>query len=307
MFKKIVFFTLFCTFGFASNFDYKLKPQKVSENIWCFFGKTEVPSKENGGFMANSCYIKAKDSYILIDTGANYNFAKQAYEAMQKIEDLKVSTIIITHEHDDHWMGNSFYKDRFNSTIYAPKSINENYNENSKPRIFEILDKNEMENTKVIKADVVVSDEKVINISDKTIKIIPTKLTAHTKDDLIVYLPDEKVIFTGDIIMNQRVTSNRDGSVIGTLKAIDLINSYDWNTLIAGHGTITDKKATDFTTKYFTLLKTRVLEAIEAGITADEISKVVTMDDFKDVAMFYELNSRNVFDAFREFEFYDEE
>ena len=307
MFKKIVFFTLFCTFGFASNFDYKLKPQKVSENIWCFFGKTEVPSKENGGFMANSCYIKAKDSYILIDTGANYNFAKQAYEAMQKIEDLKVSTIIITHEHDDHWMGNSFYKDRFNSTIYAPKSINENYNENSKPRIFEILGKNEMENTKVIKADVVVSDEKVINISDKTIKIIPTKLTAHTKDDLIVYLPDEKVIFTGDIIMNQRVTSNRDGSVIGTLKAIDLINSYDWNTLIAGHGTITDKKATDFTTKYFTLLKTRVLEAIEAGITADEISKVVTMDDFKDVAMFDELNSRNVFDAFRELEFYDEE
>ena len=307
MFKKIVFFTLFCTFGFASNFDYKLKPQKVSENIWCFFGKTEVPSKDNGGFMANSCYIKAKDSYILIDTGANYNFAKQAYEAMQKIEDLKVSTIIITHEHDDHWMGNSFYKDRFNSIIYAPKSINENYNENSKPRIFEILDKNEMENTKVIKADVVVSDEKVINISDKTIKIIPTKLTAHTKDDLIVYLPDEKVIFTGDIIMNQRVTSNRDGSVIGTLKAIDLINSYDWNTLIAGHGTITDKKATDFTTKYFTLLKTRVLEAIEAGITADEISKVVTMDDFKDVAMFGELNSRNVFDAFRELEFYDEE
>ena len=307
MFKKIVFFTLFCSFGFASNFDYKLKPQKVSENIWCFFGKTEVPSKENGGFMANSCYIKAKDSYILVDTGANYNFAKQAYEAMQKIEDLKVSTIIITHEHDDHWMGNSFYKDRFNSTIYAPKSINENYNENSKPRIFEILDKNEMENTKVIKADVVVSDEKVINISDKTIKIIPTKLTAHTKDDLIVYLLDEKVIFTGDIIMNQRVTSNRDGSVIGTLKAIDLINSYDWNRLIAGHGTITDKKATDFTTKYFTLLKTRVLEAIEAGITADEISKVVTMDDFKDVAMFDELNSRNVFDAFRELEFYDEE
>ena len=305
MFKKIVFFVLFCSFGFASNFDYKLKPQKVSENIWCFFGKTEVPSKENGGFMANSCYIKAKDSYILIDTGANYNFAKQAYEAMQKIEDLKFSIIIITHEHDDHWMGNSFYKDRFNSTIYAPKSINENYNENSKPRIFEILDKNEMENTKVIKADVVVSDEKVINISDKTIKIIPTKLTAHTKDDLIVYLPDEKVIFTGDIIMNQRVTSNRDGSVIGTLKAIDLINSYDWNTLIAGHGTITDKKATDFTTKYFTLLKTRVLEAIEAGITADEISKVVTMDEFKDIAMFDELNSRNVFYAFRELEFYD--
>ena len=307
MFKKIVFFTLFCTFGFASNFDYKLKPQKVSENIWCFFGKTEVPSKENGGFMANSCYIKAKDSYILIDTGANYNFAKQAYEAMQKIEDLKVSTIIITHEHDDHWMGNSFYKDRFNSTIYAPKSINENYNENSKPRIFEILDKNEMENTKVIKADVVVSDEKVINISDKTIKIIPTKLTAHTKDDLIVYLPDEKVIFTGDIIMNQRVTSNRDGSVIGSLKAIDMINANKWDYLVSGHGLDTSKTAINEATEYFSLLKERVLEAIENDTTGTEITKVVTMDEFKDKPLYGELNSKNVYDAFRELEFYEED
>ncbi|RBQ28334.1 MBL fold metallo-hydrolase [Aliarcobacter vitoriensis] len=305
MLKKVAFSLILCSFAFG--FDYNLKPQKVSKDIWCFFGKTEVPSKENGGFMANSCYINAKDSYVLIDSGTSYNFAKQAYEAMQQIAKLPVSNIIITHEHDDHWMGNSFYKDKFNSTIYAPKSINENYDEKSRPRIFDILDAKDLENTKIIKADILVSDEKTLKIGNKEIKIIPTKITAHTNDDLLVYLPNEKVIFTGDVIMNERITSNRDGSVIGTLKTIDFIENLDWNILIAGHGHITDKMALEHTKKYFTLLKTRVLEAIDAGVTAQEIAKIVTMDDFKDIAMFDELNSRNVFDAFTELEFYDEE
>lgn len=257
--------------------------------------------------MANSCYIDAKDSYVLIDSGTSYKFAKQAYEAMQKIKNLPVSTIVVTHEHDDHWMGNSFYKSTFNAKIYAPKSINENYDENSKPRIFEILDAKDMENTKVIKADEIVSDNANVKVGNKEIRILRIKEKAHTSDDLIVYLPNEKVLFSGDIVMNERITSNRDGSVIGTLKALDTIESFDYNSLVAGHGTLTGKNATEHTKNYFTLLKTRVLEAIEAGITADEITKVVTMDDFKDIAMFDELNSRNVFDAFRELEFYDEE
>lgn len=305
MFKKLIFAPLLLTYSFG--FDYKLEPKKVSEDIWCFFGKTEVPSKQNGGFMSNSCYIDAKDSYVLVDTGTSYKFAKQAYEAMKKIKDLKVSTIIITHEHDDHWMGNSFYKDTFNSKIYAPKSINANYDENSRPRIFEILSKEDMENTKIIKADVVVEDELNLKVGNKDIKIIPTKLIAHTNDDLLVYLPKQKAVFSGDIVMNERITSNRDGSVLGTLKALDLINSYEWNTLVAGHGTITDKLAISHTQNYFTKLKESVLEAIDAGVSADEITKKVTLDEFKDIAMYDELNSRNIFDAFREFEFYEEE
>lgn len=305
MLKKSIFLILLCSFAFG--FDYNLKPKKVSENVWCFFGKTEAPSKENGGNMSNSCYIKTSDSYVLVDTGTSYKYAEQAYEAMQKIANLKVSTIIITHEHDDHWMGNSFYKEKFSSKIYAPKSINENYDENSRPRIFSVLDAKDLEGTKIVKADFIVDDKEDIKVGDTNIQIINTKLHAHSHDDLIVYLPDEKVIFTGDIVMNERITSNRDGSVLDTLKAITLLDSFDWKVMVPGHGTNTSKTALDHTRKYFTLLKERILKAIEDGVGADEITKVVTMDDFKSVDMFDELNSRNVYDAFRELEFYDGE
>lgn len=303
MLKKIAILSMSAICAFAFNYD--LKPQKVSSNVWCFFGKMEMPTKTNGGFMSNSCYIKTDSSYVLIDTGASYAFAQQAYQAMSKIEKLPVTTVISTHSHDDHWLGNNFYKEKFNAKIYGPSLINKDYNNKSQTRMHQVLSKNDIKGTKIIPVDTIVNETKTLNIGNTEIIIVPTGLKAHTSEDLFVYLPNEKVLFSGDIIMNGRVTSNRDGSVIGSLKAIEMINSKKWDVLIPGHGIDTSKTAADEITQYFTLLKQRVLEAIENEVSGTEISKVVTMDEFKNKALYEELNSKNVFDAFRELEFYE--
>ena len=305
MLKKIAILSMSAICAFAFNYD--LKPQKVSSNVWCFFGKMEMPTKTNGGFMSNSCYIKTDSSYVLIDTGASYAFAQQAYQAMSKIEKLPVTTVISTHSHDDHWLGNNFYKEKFNAKIYGPSLINKDYNNKSQTRMHQVLSKNDIKGTKIIPVDIIVNETKTLTIGNKEIIIVPTGVKAHTSEDLFVYLPNEKVLFSGDIIMNGRVTSNRDGSVIGSLKAIEMINSKKWDVLIPGHGIDTSKTATDEITQYFTLLKQRVLEAIENEVSGTEISKVVTMDEFKNKALYEELNSKNVFDAFRELEFYEED
>ena len=306
MFKKIIYSLLLSSiYTFA--FDYNLKPIKVTNDVWCFFGKLDMPTKENGGFMSNSCYIKASKAYVLIDSGASYGFAKQAYEAMEKIEKLPVSTIISTHSHDDHWLGNSFYKEKFNAKILGPSLINKEYNENSKTRMHQVLSKDDIKGTKIIPVDEIVNETKTLTIGNKELVIVPVGVKAHTSEDLFVYLGSEKILFTGDIVMNGRVTSNRDGSVIGSLKAIDMINANKWDYLVSGHGLDTSKTAINEATEYFSLLKERVLEAIENDTTGTEITKVVTMDEFKDKPLYGELNSKNVYDAFRELEFYEEE
>ena len=306
MFKKVLF-SLFLSSIYTFAFDYNLKPIKVTNDVWCFFGKLDMPTKENGGFMSNSCYIKASKAYVLIDSGASYGFAKQAYEAMEKIEKLPVSTIISTHSHDDHWLGNSFYKEKFNAKILGPSLINKEYNENSKTRMHQVLSKDDIKGTKIIPVDEIVNETKTLTIGNKELVIVPVGVKAHTSEDLFVYLGSEKILFTGDIVMNGRVTSNRDGSVIGSLKAIDMINANKWDYLVSGHGLDTSKTAINEATEYFSLLKERVLEAIENDTTGTEITKVVTMDEFKDKPLYGELNSKNVYDAFRELEFYEEE
>ena len=288
-------------------FDYKLEPKMVNQNTWCFLGNIEAPSKKNGGFMSNHCYVKTSKSYVLIDAGATYELAHQAYIAMSKIKKLPVSTVIATHEHDDHWLGTSFYKEKFNAKIIGPSLINKNYNKDSKTRMFKILSEDAIKNTKIVKVDKIIKESTSIIIDDTEFQIIPIGSKAHTSEDLFVYIPNNKTLFSGDLIMNGRITSNRHGSVVGQLKAIKMMNNMGFKNLIAGHGHDTSKNAIKETEKYFTLLKQRILKAIEEDIGPEEVTKTVKMEEFKNKALYGQLNKRNVFDAYGELEFYEEE
>jgi glyoxylase-like metal-dependent hydrolase (beta-lactamase superfamily II) len=306
MYKKLILSALISSSSLFG-FDYDLKPKKISDNVWCFFGKLEVPNKQNGGFMSNSCYIKTNDGYVLVDSGPTYKFAQQAYNSMSKIEKLPVKVVINTHDHDDHWLGNSFYKEKFNAKLIGVELQDKNYKPNDKTRMFHLLSKDAIEGTKIVKLDQYIKESTKLNIGNEEFLLILIGTKAHTPEDIFIYMPKKKILFSGDLVMNGRVTSNRDGSVIGSLKALDMINSKKWDILVAGHGFDTSKTATDEYVKYFTLLKQRILKAVEDDIGADAVNDVVKMEEFKNKAMYKEVNSRNIFDAYGELEFYEEE
>ena len=288
-------------------FDYKLEPKKVAENVWCFFGAIEKPTKENAGNMANNCYIKTTEGFLVMDTGPSYQFAKQAYEAMQKIEDLPVKYVVNSHEHDDHWLGNDYYKQKFSATLMGPESINTNYKEGDKTRMYNVLPKNAIEGTHIIDLDKVVKKRETLVFGGEKFDIIPMDVKAHTGDDVFIYMPERKVLFAGDLVMNGRITSGRHGSVMGQLKALAMMQKLDWKVMVPGHGFITDATAMDEANLYFKLTKDRVLKAIEEGVDATEINEVVKLIEFKDKAMYDILNAQNIGFAFDELEMLDED
>lgn len=305
MLKKIILSTSLLSLSLFA-FDYNLKPTQINSNTWCFLGKLEAPSKENGGFMSNHCFVNTGKNYVLVDAGGNHEIAKQAYEQMSKIAKLPVHTVILTHEHDDHWLGSSFYKENFNSKLIGTTLINKNYKSDSKTRMFKVLTKDAISNTKIFPVDEEITQVTSIKIDDIEFQIIPVGVKAHTSDDLFVYVPSNKTLFSSDLVMNGRITSNRDGSVIGQLKAVEMINNMDYENLIPGHGFITDKNAISETQKYFSLLKEQVLNAIEEDVGLNSVTKIVTLDEFKDKKLYEKLNKRNILDAYRELEFYEE-
>ncbi len=294
----------------SAEHDYKVAPKKVSDGVWCMFGALEMPTKENGGFMSNSCYIQTKDGWVLWDTGATFKFAKQAYEAMNKIvPDLPVKTIIFSHEHDDHWLGANYYKERFNSKFIGSHLINERYKpgREAETRMFKILKPNDVDGTKIIRIDEPHNNKGAkFNFGGVAMEYIPLG-QAHSEDDYMLYLPEKKLLLAADVVMNGRITSNRNGLVIGQIKALNKVKSLKWDVLVPGHGYITDKTAADESILYFKLLKERILKAIEDGVDAADITGVVTLPEFKDKAMYDILNSGNVFRSYGELEMYDED
>jgi len=302
--SSIIAATLIMT-GSVAAFEYKLTPKQVSPSVWCFFGKLEAPSKSNGGHMSNSCYIKTDTSFVVVDSGPTYQFAEQSYAAMQKIAKLPVSTVINTHYHDDHWQGNSYYKERFNATLIGTSLQQQSYKAGDETRIQRMTSPEIFKGTTIVKLDQIIQKPTTLSLGNKKITITPVGIQAHTNEDIFTYLVDEKVLFSGDLVMNGRISSNRDGSVLGELASHKMINATGWKTLIPGHGLVIDTHALDESSLYFGLLKKRVGKAVEDDIGADEVTKVVTLPEFKDKALYKELNKRNVFDAYSELEFAD--
>ncbi len=287
-------------------FEYNLVPQKLMKDVYCFFGKPESISKENGGNMVNTCFVKTKEGFVVIDSGPTFSYASQAYEQMQNIAKLPVKYVINTHDHDDHWLGNSFYKSK-GALLIGSKTYEQNIQEGMATRMENSVTKETYTGTKVVKLNTGVKENYTFSLGDTEFHIMQLVKQAHTKGDLVVYIPKKKVLFAGDLVFNDRISSLRDGSIIGSLKALELIDSLHPKVIVGGHGYRTDSNATLVFKVYLTTMKKQIQEALENDISIDEISKKVQMPEYRKMKLYDILHRRNVFDAYRELELYDED
>jgi len=64
---------------------------------------------------------------------------------------------------------------------------------------------------------------------------------SHTEDETLVYMPERKVIFTGDTVCTNGIPSVRESYPLEWLEALQLIDELDFDVLVPGHGDIGNK------------------------------------------------------------------
>jgi glyoxylase-like metal-dependent hydrolase (beta-lactamase superfamily II) len=91
---------------------------------------------------------------------------------------------------------------------------------------------------------------------------------AHTAGDLMVWLPAERVIFAGDILIEDGMTMVVDGSSPALLHALDLIDRLKPAIAVPGHGAIRTRPAALVarTRAEIDSLRSDMREAVERGI-----------------------------------------
>ena len=290
LFKTITLATLLTTASFG--FDYKLNPIKITDGVYCFFGKLEVPNKIDNGDMVNTCYIDNGDTYTLIDSGPTKLYATQAYDAMKKIKNLPVKYVFNTHTHDDHINGNDFYAST-GATIIGSSKMDEQLDDTRmKVSIQEIAFKGTvtyMPDLKIKKDKKVFGDIEAISLSKQ----------GHTTSDLVYLDKKHQVLFVGDLVFNGRIGSMRDGDINGWIEALDKIDSIDFKYMVSGHGFDTSQTAHMITKEYFTLVRSAVKKAIEDEVEIDDAAKLIKLSKFENQALYNELHSKNVFKAYQ--------
>ena len=276
----------------------------MGANTHCFFGHSEVMDKHNNGNISNTCFVNMGDAYLVIDSGSTYAYASQAHAKIKAIKDLPIAYVINTHIHDDHWLGNGYFKEQgakiVGATGFQTLPIEE------KTRMQKRISPEAYKGTQQVHPELYVSEQKVLDFSGKKVQITHVNHKAHTASDLYVYIPSKKIAFVGDIVFNDRIPSIRDGSLQGWIDTLDELRELDANYIVGGHGDLTDTTALDMTYNYLTQLQKEVAEHLQNGVEIAEIVNIVTMPDFKDVNLYDVMHRQNVEIAYRMLEWGDE-
>jgi glyoxylase-like metal-dependent hydrolase (beta-lactamase superfamily II) len=103
---------------------------------------------------------------------------------------------------------------------------------------------------------------------------------AHTRGDVIVYSPHDKAVFTGDILFIGGTPIVWAGPLANWIAACDLMLGMDVETVVPGHGPVTDKAGVAQVRDYLTFVADAATARHDAGMSAWEAAQDIALGEF---------------------------
>src|SRR5215475_3886805 len=221
-----------------------------------------------GGAGGNSTIIIGKTGVIVVDAKQTEAGAKNLLAEIAKITPKPVTTAIITHSDGDH----------VNGLVAFPAGIKIIAHENNKKEQQTALSAG---GRGAPPADKLPNQVTTKTKESMTIDGMKLELyhfaPAHTSGDLVVYLPAQKIVSTGDIVVTNRADDNpnvhyeKNGSTEGWIASVKGMISLNADTYVTGHGDLVTKA--DLQRKYSATMERRnkIAAMVKQGKSLDEI------------------------------------
>jgi cyclase len=138
-----------------------------------------------------------------------------------------------------------------------------------------------------------------IALGDLSIQILDLG-PGHTDSDLAVYVPDERLLVAGDLVLGSGyvpvIHTQHGGSFANLTRILDELLGISANVehLVPGHGSLTDRKAIEAQQAYLLALQTAVVDSRKRGLTLEEASSHITLDEFQDYLLYEFAHANNV-------------
>ncbi|MCX5806317.1 MAG: MBL fold metallo-hydrolase [Proteobacteria bacterium] len=225
-----------------------------------------------GGSGANTGFFIGKKEVVVVDSKMTEDAAKQMIWAIRKMTSNPIVHIIITHSDRDH----------VNGLVGFPQGLTIISHENTRIHMDKAF---QSARERTYLPDITFSDKLSLyctdDIKNKRIDLIYFG-PAHTDGDIIVYFPDEKVAFIGDLIFidrDQLIHLHKNGSSYGLVKVLKSILNLDAEVFINGHGDPASRKDIQNHIQGIEDKQARIKELMKEGKNLDVIKKIYNIDN----------------------------
>jgi glyoxylase-like metal-dependent hydrolase (beta-lactamase superfamily II) len=117
------------------------------------------------------------------------------------------------------------------------------------------------------------------HVGSKEVRLLPVG-PAHTAGDILVHVPADRTVFTGDILFIEGHPIMWEGPVGNWIAACDAILEMDVETVVPGHGPITGKNGVRAVRDYLAYIRDEARHRYDAGLSAFEAAKDIDMSDY---------------------------
>jgi cyclase len=219
---------------------------KINDRVYVLLGPIQHANRLNQGYMINSTVIVGDKGVILVDSGGTHEVGRHIAKAIRRITPKPVTHVINTHHHGDHYLGNSAFG---GASIISSEKCRAMVVETGYEwlELMEQLVGRRFPDTKPIAAGVTYKEGSKTEIMLYGIRLVFwVPKGSHTVGDMLVYLPQDKVLVTGDIVVNRIVPVMQDASIKNWIGTLGEIQELEVSTFVPGHGdlmTMGDVKA----------------------------------------------------------------
>ena len=284
--------------------DGALELQPVTDNVYAIVGELGNRSPENLGNNATFGLVVTDDGVVLIDSGGTHAGAHQIDSLIQSVTDKAVVKVINTGGQDHRWLGNGYFKAQ-GAQIIASAAAVEDQKARTRDQLIllgNLVGEDAVRQTEPVYADTTFVEHFEFELGG-TIFELHHAGQAHTPGDSYVWLPQQQLMFSGDIVYVERMLGvGSQSNSRSWLEVFETMAAHSPRHLVPGHGHATDlTQATRDTYNYLVYLRESVADFIESGGDLSAIRKV-NQAKFSYLLNFEQIAARNAQQVFTELE-----
>jgi cyclase len=247
---------------------------------------------------SNAGLIADSGESLLVDTLFDLPLTRAMLEAMRRAEPAasRIGALVNTHSNGDHTFGNRLVEgariiasracaEEMNQDLGDPRRLAEMKRANDPNSVLgafmaEIFKNFDFEGVGFVTPPTIMFDGLLSRrVGNKTVRLIQVG-PAHTRGDVLVYVPEDNLMFTGDMLFINGHPIIWAGPVANWIRACQLMLDLDLETIVPGHGPITDKSGVAAVKTYLEYIRREARRRYDAGMGVYEAAQDISLADY---------------------------
>ncbi|CAN5857877.1 MBL fold metallo-hydrolase [soil metagenome] len=246
---------------------------EVSDGVFAYV------QPDGSWWINNTGFLVADDAVVAIDTCATERRTRGFLSAIAGVTAQPVRTLINTHHHGDHTNGNCLVD---GATIVGHHHCREDVLAMPIGGLEAVWGHVEWGELEHAPPTVTFEDRLEVHVGDLHVELHHFPSPAHTRSDVVAWLPERSVLFAGDLVFNGGTPFVVMGSVAGSLEAIERVRAFGAEVIVPGHGGVTGPEVLDAVDGYLRFVQDVAREGRAAGLSPLDAAKGADLGPYRE-------------------------